>query len=91
MRFRLGAAIGFGAGYYLGARAGRERFEQLNRWMRRAQSSDAFETASEKAKAVIDLGVERAKDAVSDLRDHDDPVTNGHQPASTGPFNSGSI
>lgn len=72
MRFRLGAIVGFGAGYYLGARAGRERYEQLNRWIRRAQSSDAFETASDKAKAVFDLGVERAKDVVADLRDAGD-------------------
>lgn len=28
-KFRLGVIIGFGAGYYLGAKAGRERYEQL--------------------------------------------------------------
>ena len=66
MRFRLGLAIGFGAGYYLGAKAGRERYEQLNRWLSRAKESDTFETASEKAKAVVDLGVERARDLVGD-------------------------
>lgn len=29
MRFRLGLAAGFAVGYVLGARAGRERFEQM--------------------------------------------------------------
>ena len=39
MRFRLGLAVGFGAGYYLGAKAGRERYEQMNRWINRAKES----------------------------------------------------
>ncbi len=66
MRFRLGLIIGFGVGYYLGAMAGRERYEQINRWIDRAKRSDAFDTATEKAKAVVDLGVERARDLVGD-------------------------
>lgn len=66
MRFRLGIAIGFSAGYYLGARAGRERYEQLNRLIGKARRSDAFEVAADKAKAVVDLSVERAKDFVGD-------------------------
>ncbi len=66
MRLRLGMAVGFSAGYYLGAKAGRERYEQLNRMIRKAKRSDAFETATDKAKAVVDLGVERAKDVVGD-------------------------
>jgi hypothetical protein len=65
MRFRLGLGVGFAAGYYLGAKAGRQRYDQINRFLRNVQRSDAFETAQEKAKAVVDLGVERARDAVS--------------------------
>lgn len=64
MKFRLGIVIGFGAGYYLGAMAGRERYEQLNRIARKIKRSDAFEEVTDKAKAAVDLGVERAKDAV---------------------------
>ena len=52
------------AGYYLGAKAGRQRYDQINRAVARMRKSDAFEVAAEKAKAVVDLGVERAKDAV---------------------------
>lgn len=74
MRFRLGLAIGFGTGYYLGAKAGRERYQQLDRWVSKARDSDAFETATEKAKAVVDLGVERAREAVENVKgDTDDP------------------
>lgn len=64
MRFRLGLAVGFASGYYLGSMAGRERYEQINRTIRRVKRSDAYEAATEKAKAAADLGVERAKDFV---------------------------
>jgi len=64
MRFRLGLVIGFGAGYYLGTMAGRERYEEINRTVRKFKRSDVYETATDKAKAVVDLGVERAKDVV---------------------------
>lgn len=60
----MGVIVGFSAGYYLGAKAGRERYEQLNRTIRKVKRSDAFDTATEKAKAVVDLGVERARDLV---------------------------
>ena len=64
MKFKLGLIFGFALGYYLGAMAGRERYIQLNRMIRKARRSDAFETAVDKTKAVVDLGVERAKDLV---------------------------
>jgi hypothetical protein len=69
---RLAFGAGFGLGYYLGAMAGRERYEQLNRLARKVKSSDAFQTAEHKAKAAVDLGVERAKDAV------ENKTGNGH-------------
>ncbi|MEJ7584730.1 MAG: hypothetical protein WKF43_11755 [Acidimicrobiales bacterium] len=69
MSFKLGAIMGFGAGYYLGAKAGRERFEQLDRALTKVRESDAIDTATEKAKAVIDLGVERARDLVPSRQD----------------------
>jgi len=85
MRFRLGLMIGFLIGYYLGAKAGRERYEQLNQWLERAKGSDAYGTASEKAKAVLDLGVERAREFVeerrgngaADVASRDEPLIGG--------------
>jgi hypothetical protein len=83
MRFRIGLVIGFGLGYYLGAMAGRERYEQLNRMIRKVKRSDAYEVATDKAKAVVDLGVERAKDVVEDkFGSH-----NG-EPSPAGPYTS---
>jgi hypothetical protein len=66
MRFRLGLLIGFGAGYYLGTAAGRERHEQIKSTMRKIRRSDAFETATDKAKAAADLTVERTKGFIED-------------------------
>ena len=70
MKFRLGMVTGFGLGYYLGAKAGRERYIQINSLLRRARRSEAYETATEKAHAVVDLGVERAKDFVEEHVPH---------------------
>ena len=53
MSFRLGFLSGFGAGYYLGARAGRQRYEQINRAVDKARRSPVVETAAEKARSVV--------------------------------------
>jgi len=87
MRFRLGLAIGFGAGYYLGTKAGRERYEQINQWVSKAKQSEAYDTAAEKARAVIDLGVERARDLVGD----DDVEENGHTGPGPGDVGTGPV
>jgi len=64
MRFRVGLLVGFAGGYYLGSAAGRERHEQIKSTIRKVKRSDAYDNATDKAKAVVDLGVERAKDLV---------------------------
>ena len=53
MRMRIGLALGFAVGYYLGARAGRERYEQLRRLIGR--------TPLAKVQAAADLGRERIR------------------------------
>lgn len=53
-RFRLGAVIGFGAGYYLGTKAGRGRYEQLRSIVARSPLA--------KMQAAYELGVERLRD-----------------------------
>jgi hypothetical protein len=57
MRFRTGAIAGFAVGYYLGARAGRERYQQL----RRVLDVVPFGPAVEKVQALVELAVERAR------------------------------
>jgi hypothetical protein len=63
--FKFGAVVGFAVGYYLGARAGEHRAEQIERLVRWAARTDIGETASQKARAVVDLGIERARQAAS--------------------------
>ena len=66
MRFRIGLFTGFAAGYWFGTAAGRERHEQLKQMVGKVKRSDAYETATEKAKAAVELGVERAKEVVEE-------------------------
>jgi hypothetical protein len=75
MRLRLGLVVGFGAGYYVGTMAGRERYEQINRMVKKVKRSEAYDVATDKAKAVVDLGVERARDLV------ESKIGNGDSPA----------
>jgi hypothetical protein len=62
MRFRTGIVLGVAIGYVLGTRAGRERYEQIRRM---ATGAARAARSSDKAKAAIDLGVERARDLVA--------------------------
>ncbi len=77
--------IGFAAGFYVGAMAGRERYEQINRTIRRVKRSDTFDAATDKAKAVVDLGVERAKDIVENKFNREGGAGLG-DPADAGPL-----
>ncbi len=65
MRGRLGLFLGFGAGYVLGAKAGRERYEQLRRLYDNVQASPAFQKATGKAKDAVGSGLDSAKDLAS--------------------------
>ena len=47
MKLRLGIVLGFGVGYYLGAKAGRERYEQLRRILARVEPAERVQTAIE--------------------------------------------
>jgi len=64
MRFKAGVFLGLATGYYLGTRAGRDRYQQLNQLVDRARRSDAFDVVGDKARAVVDLTMERARDLV---------------------------
>jgi hypothetical protein len=57
MRFRTGAVIGFAVGYYFGAKAGHERYDQLR------QLIDKAGPQVTKMRAAVELGVERLREA----------------------------
>jgi hypothetical protein len=54
MKLRFGLLVGFATGYYLGTKAGRERYEQLRRMIDRAGPVG-------KIHAAVDLGRERLR------------------------------
>lgn len=56
MRFRLGLVIGGAIGYVLGARAGRERYEDIKRWWGGVRQHPAIDQLAGQAKGVTDLG-----------------------------------
>src|SRR6266542_3924685 len=75
MGIKTGFVIGFGAGYVLGAKAGRERYEDIRRWWGQFTGSPTVQRAAERTKAVaadaskrglevVQTGVEKAGSAV---------------------------
>lgn len=66
MRGRLGMFVGFGAGYVLGAKAGRERYEQLRRLYENIQASPAVQQATSAARDAVGTGLDQARDLASD-------------------------
>lgn len=70
MKNRLILGAGFAAGYYLGAKAGRQRYEQLNRLIGKIRRSGPATMAGEKAKEVAEEGFDKAKDKVSHKLHH---------------------
>ena len=57
MRFRLGVTVGFGVGYYLGAKAGRERYEQLHTCVEKFRHSGVYESAADGKVARVQVTI----------------------------------
>ena len=54
MGFKTGLLIGAAAGYVLGARAGRERYEQIKHWLGSAARSEPLAALAEKGKSLAE-------------------------------------
>lgn len=54
MGFKTGLIIGAAAGYVLGAKAGRERYEQIKEWFGSATSRDSLASVIEKGKGLAE-------------------------------------
>ncbi len=69
MRFRLGVLVGFGAGYVLGAQAGRARYEQIQQaWgklMGTPQAQQLAEDVKVAATKASDTFEQKANDSIA--------------------------
>ena len=83
MGFRTGFVAGFGTGYVLGSRAGRERYEQIRTWWHQISGSPAVQRATDKTKeaagvaarrglTLVQSGVEKTGSAVRERLHHDE-------------------
>jgi len=87
MRYKLTFAVGFAAGYTLGAKAGRERYEQISRALHGLSENPAVQSAAGVLQAQAGNLVGSAKQAVIDklpIGGHDDPYGPGPVPAMYG-------
>jgi hypothetical protein len=81
MRSRLGFLFGLGAGYVLGTKAGRERYEQLRRLYENVKASPAFQHATGRAKDAVGSSLgqakEKAAEGVSKIKSRSDDGQHG--------------
>jgi hypothetical protein len=52
--FKTGLLFGAAAGYVLGAKAGRERYEQIKHWLGSAARSEPLAGLAEKGKSIAE-------------------------------------
>jgi hypothetical protein len=67
MRFRAGFIVGAAIGYYYGAKAGRERYEQLDRALERVRRHPTYQQASEVVSGRLGQVQDIAKDKIGSI------------------------
>ncbi len=72
MGFKTGLLIGAAAGYVLGAKAGRERYQQIMEGWARFTGDPRIQGIADKGKSVVDLATERVKGSVEEHFGDDD-------------------
>ena len=77
MRFKTGLIVGLAVGYYYGAKAGRERYQQMDHYLAQMRASDAYQDLRSRLDGVVDQSVGRARNALNDV------AFGGHSPSST--------
>ncbi|MGC5011398.1 YtxH domain-containing protein [Streptosporangium sp. DT93] len=67
MRYRMMFCVGFAAGYVLGSRAGRERYEQIKQLAQRVSENPSVQETAGLVGAKVTKATGVAKDKVSDV------------------------
>ncbi len=63
---RTGLIVGFGLGYYFGAKAGRARYEQIEGWLDRARGTAFYRDTRTKVEDGIREGTSAVRSMVED-------------------------
>ncbi len=66
MGFKRGLVIGFGVGYVLGSRAGRERYEELRSAWQRFTGNPTVQTVLERSREVVEAGAGKSLHVVEE-------------------------
>jgi hypothetical protein len=64
MGIKAGLVIGFGAGYVLGSKAGRQRYEQIQSWWSKVSGSPTIQRAADSAKSFAGEAGRKGLEAV---------------------------
>jgi hypothetical protein len=83
MTFKTGLIIGLAVGYYYGAKAGRERYDQIERVLQPVRENDLYLQVVGKARGAVGYSLrETAVRAREAAFGHDDPVIHLRRDAS---------
>ena len=66
MKFRHGLVVGLAAGYVLGAKAGRQRYEQIVKVTETVAAVPPIRQLIDETKELADAGTTKAREVVSD-------------------------
>ncbi|MGH2771900.1 MAG: hypothetical protein ACRDIU_01990 [Actinomycetota bacterium] len=61
MGFKSGALIGFAVGYVQGSKAGRDRYEQINRSWKKVKQTPTYQAVMEQVNQAVGAGVRKGK------------------------------
>ncbi len=65
--FKTGAMVGFGIGYMQGAKAGRQRYEQIQQKIKKVSESPTVKKAIEPVKPIVNAKLESGKELMGSV------------------------
>ena len=83
MGFKTGLLVGFGVGYVLGTKAGRERYEELKASWDSFMGNPSVQRVVTRGKEVVEAGTQRGIRAVEDAEEEVKAKVKGSKATST--------
>jgi hypothetical protein len=87
--FKTGAIIGFGVGYMQGAKAGRQRYEQIQLKLKKVSESPTVKKAIEPMKPMVNAKLESGKEMMGSVMSKAAGVKSGSSSGSASSSNGG--